>query len=471
MSQDKMRIEKDSMGIMEVPIDAYYGASTMRAVKNFPISKLRFGRSFIKSLAMIKAAAAKTNIELGLLDPTIGDAIYSAGQEVAEGLFDNHFVVDVFQTGSGTSTNMNANEVIANRANELLENQNIEGKIHPNDHVNICQSSNDVIPTAIHLAILLDIEGELIPALNVLHNSLAEKSCLFWPVIKTGRTHLQDATPIRLGQQFLGFTGQVRRSINRLRVVEKELSEVAIGGTAVGTGVNAHPEFASKICKRISLESGVNIVETENHFQAQNTLDSVVQASGTLRTIAISMHKIANDIRWLSSGPRAGIGEINLPEVQPGSSIMPGKVNPVIPESVIQAMAHVIGNDLAICQAGQGGIFELNMMMPVGAYNILESIGILATSVTNFSRQCIEGIESTGKGPEMVEQGLMLGTALVPAIGYDAAAAIAKEASAEGTTIREIALKRTSLSPEKLDQLLNPELMTLPGLGHGSSGG
>ena len=471
MSQENMRIEKDSMGIMEVPMDAYYGASTMRAVKNFPISKLRFGRSFIKSIAMIKAAAAKTNIELGLLDPIMGDAIYAAGREVADGFFDDHFVVDIFQTGSGTSTNMNANEVIANRANELLKNQSTQGKIHPNDHVNICQSSNDVIPTAIHLAILLDIKEKFTPALKLLHDSLAEKSCKFWPVIKTGRTHLQDATPIRLGQQFHGFTGQVKRSIDRLLVIEKELSEVAIGGTAVGTGVNAHPEFAMRLCKRIGEETTVNILETENHFQAQNTLDSVVNASGTLRTIAVSMHKIANDIRWLGSGPRAGIGEINLPEVQPGSSIMPGKVNPVIPESVIQAMAQVIGNDMAVCQAGQGGVFELNMMMPVAAYNILESIEILTASVTNFAKQCIEGIEATAKGPEMVEQGLMLGTALAPAIGYDAAAAIAKEASSKGATIREIALQRTSLSPHELDQLLNPELMTIPGLGHGPSGG
>ncbi|MQF64885.1 class II fumarate hydratase [SAR202 cluster bacterium AC-409-J13_OGT_754m] len=471
MSQDNTRIEKDSMGTMEVPMDAYYGASTMRAVKNFPISKLRFGRSFIKSIAIIKAAAAKTNIELGLLDSVMGKAIYTAAKEVSEGLFDDHFVVDVFQTGSGTSTNMNANEVIANRANELLAGQNVEVKIHPNDHVNICQSSNDVIPTAIHLAILLDIKEKFKPALSLLHDSLGEKSCRFWPVIKTGRTHLQDATPIRLGQQFFGFTGQVKRSIERLATVEKELVEVAIGGTAVGTGVNAHPQFASTICRIIGKETGVNIVETENHFQAQNTLDSVVQTSGTLRTIAVSIHKIANDIRWLSSGPRAGIGEINLPEVQPGSSIMPGKVNPVIPESVIQAMAHVIGNDLVICQAGQGGIFELNMMMPVAAYNILESIEILTSSVMNFSKQCIEGIEATAKGPEMVEQGLMLGTALAPAIGYDAAAAIAKEASVKGATIRQIALKRTSLSPEELDQLLNPELMTFPGLGHGPSGG
>ena len=470
-NQPKMRVERDSMGPMEVPAEAYYGASTMRAVLNFPISNLRFSRSFIQALALIKGTAAEVNVELGLLDEETGRAMSQAAQEVADGGFDEHFVIDIFQTGSGTSTNMNANEVIAHRASELLAAKPGSRRVHPNDHVNICQSSNDVIPTAIHLAALMQIKERLIPALENLQGALEEKSREFWSLVKTGRTHLQDATPIRLGQEFRGYAGQVERGIRRLKHAQEELGEVALGGTAVGTGVNAHPEFAERVCRSLSEKTGVQVRETENHFQAQNTLDSVVEASGSLRTIALSLNKIANDVRWLGSGPRAGLAELALPEVQPGSSIMPGKVNPVISESVIQAAAQVMGNDLTVAQAAQGSYFELNMMMPVAAHNLLESIDLLAASAGNFADQCVKGLKATETGPQMVERGLMLGTALAPAIGYDKAASIAKEAAASGGTIRETALVRTELSAEELDSLLDPVKMTEPGLGGGLAGG
>jgi fumarate hydratase class II len=465
------RKERDSMGEMDVPAEAYYGASTQRAALNFPISGLRFSRAFIRALALLKMAAARVNADLGLLDPEIAGAIESAAREVAEGRMDDQFVVDIFQTGSGTSTNMNANEVIANRASELLGGERGSRRVHPNDHVNVGQSSNDVIPTAIHLSTLVSIEESLIPALEGLHDALEEKSREFWPVIKTGRTHLQDATPIRLGQEFLGYAGQTQRGISRLRHAQAELSEVALGGTAVGTGVNTHPEFPSRVCAVLSRELGVTVRETENHFQAQNTLDAVLEASGSLRTVAVSLQKIANDIRWLGSGPRAGIGEIALPEVQPGSSIMPGKVNPVIAESLIQVCAQVIGCDATVCQAAQGGYFELNTMMPVAAHNLLQAVDLLAAAARNFSEQCVMGITATERGPEMVERGLMLGTALAPAIGYDQAAAIAKEASKTGRTIREVARERTSLSDADLERLLDPEKMTEPGAGSGPAGG
>jgi fumarate hydratase class II len=442
----------------------------MRAVLNFPISDLRFPRSFIRALGLIKLAAARTNMDLGLLDQKLGNAIVAAAQEVAEGQHDQHFVLDIFQTGSGTSTNTNANEVIANRAIQVLGGNLGSRLVHPNDHVNLGQSSNDVIPTAMHLAALMVIKEELVPALENLQAALRQKSEEFWPVIKTGRTHLQDATPIRLGQEFLGFAGQVENSIRRLGRVWEVLAEVALGGTAVGTGVNTHPEFAARTCQGLSELAGVAIRETENHFQAQGTLDAIVEASGELRTIAISLHKIANDIRFMACGPRAGLGEITLPEVQPGSSIMPGKVNPVIAESVIQVVAQVVGNDATVALAGQGSYFELNTMMPVAGYNILQSIALLAASANNFANQCVRGIQATEVGPAMVQKGLMLGTALSPAIGYDAAAAIAKEASATGKTIREVAKLRTNLTDSQLDQLLNPEAMTQPGLSVGGGG-
>ena len=470
-TEHKMRIERDSMGPMEVPADAYYGASTRRAELNFPISDLRFSRSFIRALALIKLAAAKANMWLGLLETRIGAAIVEAAQEVADGGFDEQFVVDVFQTGSGTSTNTNANEVIANRATEILGGERGSRLVHPNDHMNMGQSSNDVIPTAIHLSALSQIQEKLVPALGDLRVALEGKSVEFWPIIKTGRTHLQDATPIRLGQVFRGFAGQIEYGIRRLQHAQEELSEVALGGTAVGTGVNTHPEFAGQVCGILSEMLGLHIRETDNHFQAQCTLDAIVEASGVLRTLAISLHKIANDIRWMGCGPRAGIGELVLPEVQPGSSIMPGKINPVIAESMIQVAAQVVGNDATVAVAGQGGYFELNTMMPVAAYNLIQSIDLLSSSASNFSDQCVKGLQATDTGPVTVERGLMLGTALSPAIGYDKAAEIAKVASVTGSTIRETAIKMTSLSSDELDKLLDPEKMTEPGLGGGSGGG
>ena len=458
------------MGEFDVPVDAYYGAQTMRAVLNFPISGLRFPRSFIRALGQIKLAAAEVNAELGLLDPGLSEAIARASREVADGGLDDQFVVDVFQTGSGTSTNMNANEVISNRAIEMLDGTiGSRSPVHPNDHVNLGQSSNDVIPTAIHISALQAVHDELVPALTLLQGDLERKASEFMPVIKTGRTHLQDATPIRLGQEFEGYAGQIERGVARLRHAEDALSEVALGGTAVGTGVNVHPEFAARVCAKLSEALGFTVRETDNHFQAQSSLDAVVEASGVLKTVAISLMKIANDVRWLGSGPRAGIGEIELPEVQPGSSIMPGKVNPVIPESVCQVAAQVIGNDAAVTVAGQSGNFEINVMMPVAAYNLLQSIELLAAAARNLAGQCISGLVATQKGPEMVERGLAIVTALVPRVGYDAAASIAQEAQATGKTVKEVALERTQLSIEELDEILDPSAMTDPGLSGGVS--
>ena len=457
------------MGTMEVPVDALYGASTMRAVLNFPISDLRFSRTFIRALGLIKLAAARANTELELLEPDIANAIVQAAQEVADGGLDHHFVVDIFQTGSGTSTNTNANEVIGNRATQILGQPG--KRVHPNDHVNMGQSSNDVIPTCIHLSALMEIQDGLIPSLQGLQSSLHHKSDQFWPVIKTARTHLQDATPIRLGQVFRGYEGQVERSLRRLEFAQQELGEVALGGTAVGTGINTHPEFSGHVCAHLSDLTGVKVWETSNHFQAQNSLDGIVAASGALRSVAISLHKIANDIRFLGSGPRAGIGELTLPEVQPGSSIMPGKVNPVIAESLVQVSAQVLGNDLSVAMASNGGYFELNTMMPVAGYNLLQSIALLATTAQNFADQCVNGLEATDVGPGMVEKGLMLGTALSPAIGYDKAAQIAKQAASSGLTIREVARRETDLSEEELEELMRPDKMTEPGLGGGPAGG
>ena len=464
------RIERDSMGEFEVPVDAYYGAQTMRAVVNFPISDLRFPRSFIRAIANVKLTAAHTNASLGLIDPEISAAIAAAAQEVADGKLDSEFVVDIFQTGSGTSTNMNANEVISNRAIEIMDGViGSRSPVHPNDHVNLGQSSNDVIPTAMHLAALASIREDLLPALRVLQAELERKSAEFMGVIKTGRTHLQDATPIWLGQEFTGYAGQIERAVSRVEHASDVLSEVALGGTAVGTGVNAHPEFAARVCARLSESLGVEIRETGNHFQAQSTLDAAVEASGSLKTVAVSLMKIANDIRWLGSGPRAGIGEIELPEVQPGSSIMPGKVNPVIPESVCQVAAQVIGNDATIAVAGQSGNFEINVMMPVTAYNLLQSIDLLAAAARNLASQCVSGLTATGKGPEMVERGLAIVTTLVPHIGYDASAAIAKKAQTTGRTVKEVAAEETDLSLKELDEILDPTTMTEPGLSGGVS--
>ncbi len=464
------RRERDSLGEMDVPADVYYGASTARAIRNFPISDLRFPRAFIRALGAIKQASAEVNIELGLLDRRLGTAIRQAATEVADGRWDDQLVVDIFQTGSGTSTNTNANEVIANRAIELLGGERGSKLVHPNDHVNLCQSSNDVIPTAIHLAALLLIGEEFLPALETLQQALAAKAKTFHSVMKTGRTHLMDATPIRLGQEFAGYGGQVERAIRRLGYVMQELREVPLGGTAVGTGTNAHPEFARRACARISALLGVEVRETDNHFQAQAALDALLFASSVLRTYATALIKIANDIRWMGSGPRAGLAELQLPAVQPGSSIMPGKVNPVIAESVIQACAQVQGNDLVVGLGNQWGNFELNTMMPVIAHNLLQAISLLTAVSRNFATQCIMGLEATSRGPELVERGLMLATALAPVIGYDQAAEIAKVAAASGRSVREVARERLGLSEAQLDEVLNAEAMTAPGFKSGRVG-
>jgi len=460
------RRERDSFGDFEVPAEAYYGATTMRARVNFPISDLRLPACFVSALGLIKQQAALTNAELGLLEPRLAEAIVQASGEVAEGRFDDQFPVDVFQTGSGTSTNMNANEVISNRANELLgADKGSRAPVHPNDHINICQSSNDVFPAAIHVAAARLVQGQLLPALSTLEESLRTKSREFWPVVKTGRTHLQDATPIRLGQELLGHAGQVERSRRRADQALSELRELALGGTAVGTGVNAHPEFAARTIARLSQCTGIRFAESDNHFQAQASLDNVVASSGALRAIAVSLYKIASDIRLLGCGPRAGIGELEIPAVQPGSSIMPGKVNPVIAESLTMVTARVIGNDATVAFAGAAGsLLELNVMMPVAAHALLESIAILASGARNFARQCVDGLRATERGPELVERGLMTCTALAPRIGYDAAAAVAKTAHASGRTVREVARETTGLGDDELAELLDPEQMTAPGL-------
>ena len=463
MSDGTTRIERDSMGEMEVPASAYYGASTQRAVLNFPISGVGIPRRMIRALGLVKWAAAGANRELGGLDPERAGAIERAALEVADGRHDEQFVVDVFQTGSGTSSNMNANEVIANRAAEILgAARGARDRVHPNDHVNLGQSSNDVIPTAVHLAALLAVREVLEPGVRVLHDELSGKADAFWGVIKTGRTHLQDATPIRLGQVFRGYAAQMERSQRRLAQARAELSEVALGGTAVGTGINTHREFPALVCRRIGERTGTEIRETGAHFQAQSTLDSVVAASGCFRTIAVSLLKIANDIRLLASGPRTGLGEITLPEVQPGSSIMPGKVNPVIAESAIQAASQVFGHDHTVLQCAEWGFFELNTMLPLAGHCLVQSAEILGASAENFATRCVRGIEATDRAPQSVERGLAIVTGLVPQIGYDLAADIAKEAARSGKTVREVAREKTDLSEEQLRRGLDPFQMTEP---------
>ena len=457
------RIENDSMGELKVPSSSYYGAQTMRAIQNFPISDLKFQDSFIKALAQIKLSAAEANFKLDLLEEKHKNAIVSACEDIIEGKMNDQFILDIFQTGSGTSSNMNMNEVISNRAIELLNGEIGSKKpIHPNDHVNMGQSSNDVIPSAIHLSAISTITNNLLPNLEKLNKSLLIKSEKFMDVVKTGRTHLQDATPIRLGQEFLGYAGQIQRASSRISNSVNELSEIALGGTAVGTGVNTHPDFAKNVCEFLSKLIKINISETDNHFQAQSTLDTAVACSGNLKSLAVALMKISNDIRWLSSGPRSGLNEIELPAVQPGSSIMPGKINPVIPESVCQVAAQIIGNDTTISIAGQSGNFEINVMMPVVAYNLLQSIELASSSCENLVDQCIDGIKATENGPKMVTNGLAIVTTLVPHIGYDKSAYIAKQAQLENVTIKEIALKETDFSSQELDKILNPESMTDP---------
>ncbi len=460
MARTKYRVESDSMGEMKVPSDAYYGAQTARAVENFPVSGRTLPREFIRAMGLIKLASAQTNAELGYLKKNIARAIEKAAREVALGTLDSHFVVDVFQTGSGTSTNMNTNEVVANRASEILKGKI---RIHPNDHVNMGQSSNDVIPTAIHVSSLESIEKDLVPSLESLRTALSKKAKSFDRIVKIGRTHLMDATPIRLGQEFSGYASMIDHGISRLRAVRTDLSELAVGGTAVGTGINTHRDFGKKVAARLSETTGIKFKEAKNHFEAQASKDAVVQASGTLRTLAVSLMKIANDIRWLGSGPRCGFGEILLPAIQPGSSIMPGKVNPVIGESVTQVAAQVIGNDTAITIGGQSGNFELNVMMPMMSDNLLESIRLISRVCDVFVGKCITGIDADEQRcGETIERSLAMCTSLAPIIGYDEAASIAKEAYASGSTVREVAIKKGVLPERELDKVLDPMSMTRP---------
>ncbi len=460
---ENTRTEKDSMGEMQVPADAYYGAQTARAVENFPISDLRFTRPFIRALGLIKKHAAATNASLGKLDPKIAEAVQQAAQEVIDGKLDDQFVVDIFQTGSGTSSNMNVNEVVANRAIEIMGGKVGDKSVHPNDHVNTGQSSNDVIPTAIHLSASEQIVTRLIPELEGLRDALAQKAEQFNDIIKIGRTHLQDATPIRLGQEFSGYASQISHGIDRLRAVESRLGELALGGTAVGTGINTHPEFAQKTIAGIAAETGLKLTEASNHFEAQGARDACVEASGALKTVATSLIKIANDIRFLGSGPRCGIGEIKLEATQPGSSIMPGKVNPVMCEMAIMVGAQVIGNDGAITFSGTFGNFELNVMLPVIAHNLLESIELLASASRVFANRAVKPLEADEeKCGGMIEQSLAMCTSLAPVIGYDNAAAIAKQAYAEGRTVREVALEKSGLDADNLNELLDPASQTKP---------
>src|SRR5574341_2213943 len=458
------RMERDTMGELAVPADAYYGVQTARAIENFPISSLRFPRAMIRAMGLIKRAAATVNESLGLLDKKPADAIKLAATEVVEGKLDTEFPVDIFQTGSGTSTNMNTNEVISNRATELLGGARGSKLVHPNDHVNLGQSSNDVIPTAIHIAAAELMQHQLLPALTRLHRALDRKAKEFDKIVKIGRTHLQDATPVRLGQEFGGYARQIELAIQRVKRAQEALSEVALGGTAVGTGLNCHPDFSTKVMAIISKETGCSFTEAANHFEAQSAQDSLVEASGALRTIAVSLMKIANDVRWLGSGPRCGLGEILIPETQPGSSIMPGKVNPVIAESMTMVAAQVMGNDVTITVGGQAANFELIVMLPVMAHNLLQSIELLGRVSENFSVRCIEGIRADEKRcRDSIEQSLAMCTALAPAIGYDAAAKIAKEAYRTGKTVREVARSQQVLPEARLEALLDPWRMTEPG--------
>lgn len=463
-SIQRERLERDSMGPVRIPKEAYYGANTQRAVENFPVSGYRFIRELIHALGLIKYASARANAELGLLDKGLARAIEQASYEVMQGKWDDQFVVDVFQTGSGTSTHMNANEVIANRANEILGGKRgIYAPVHPNDHVNLCQSSNDVFPSALHIAAVTLLLEKLLPALGDLHQALEAKAKEFYPILKIGRTHLQDALPIRLGQEFEGYAQQVRSGIFRILMAMGSLYELPLGGTAVGTGANTHPQFARKAISIINKTIRGQFRKATSHFEAQGARDASVEMSGALRTVAASLMKIANDVRWLGSGPRCGIGEIRLPETQPGSSMMPGKVNPVIPESLIQVCAHVIGSDTAITLGGIQGYFELNTMMPLIAYHLLESIRILANGVENFNIRCIKGVKADQERcKEMVEKSLALVTALAPSIGYEKAATLAKKAYRDRKTIREIAEEERVLSKEELDRLLDPYSMIEP---------
>ena len=460
-----MRIERDSMGEVAVPADAYYGASTQRAVDNFPISALRFTRRFIWALGLIKGSAARVSGEAGHVEAELADAISRAADEVRDGKLDGEFVLDIFQTGSGTSTNTNANEVIANRAGELLGAELGSKRVHPNDHVNFGQSSNDVIPTAIHVAAASALREDLLPALERLGSALRSKAAEFDDVVKSGRTHLMDATPVTLGQEFAGYATQVEKGSARVRAVLPELDELALGGTAVGSGLNAPDGFAAAVIADMAEITGYPFREADDHFEAQAAKDAVVNASGVCKTLATSLFKIANDLRWLSSGPRTGIAEIRLPSLQPGSSIMPGKVNPVMSEMMMQVCAQVIGNDTAITWGGANGNFELNVMMPVMAHNLLESIALLSAACRTFEEKCVAGIEAdVERSRELAERNIIVVTALNPHIGYDKGAVAAKEAFASGRNVRDIVIEKGWLSAEQVDELLDIKRMTEGGV-------
>ncbi|MGD9187767.1 MAG: class II fumarate hydratase [Desulfobacteraceae bacterium] len=456
--ENAFRKESDSMGQVRVPHDAHYGSQTQRAVENFFDSGVKPPAGLIHALAMVKRFSAQVNKELELLPPQIADAVTLSAEEVMAGQWNDHFVVDLFQTGSGTSTNMNMNEVLASRANEILTGQRGgRAPVHPNDHVNLGQSSNDVIPTALHVAAALAIERQLRPALTYLHRHLSDKTAVFKEIRKIGRTHLQDAVPVTLGQTFSGYSRQIELAGQRLEAVMPRLTELALGGTAVGSGLNTHPQFAGQVIARICEHTGIAFQEADNHFEAQSAQDAVVETSGALKTIAVSLVKIANDIRWLGSGPRCGIGELQLPALQPGSSIMPGKVNPVIPEAVIQAAYQVMGNDTAISLAGQSGNFELNVTLPLLSHNLLQSIDLLAKASKMFADKCLHALSANKRQCESyIEKSLALVTALVPHIGYDRAAELAKKAYETNRTVRDVALDAKVLPADQIDELLGP---------------
>ena len=459
---DQYRIEKDSLGEMKVPAEALYGPQTQRAVENFPISGQRFGRRFIEAIGLIKGAAAETNAAQGHLDTEIAKVVAAAAREVAEGKWDDQFVLDVYQTGSGTSTNMNANEVIARRATQLA---NGKKTVHPNDHVNFGQSSNDVIPTAIHVAARVAIEKELLPSLEHLRAALAEKGRAFDGVMKSGRTHLMDATPVRLGQEFRGYATQIAKGIERVRRASAELEELALGGTATGTGINTDPRFAEATIARIAKATGIAFREADDHFEAQGAKDAAVSVAGALNTVATSLMKIADDVRWMGSGPTSGLAEIRLPAIQPGSSIMPGKVNPVMAEATMMVAARVMGNHTTVTVAGSRGNFELNVMMPVLGHALLESIMLIGSVSREFTDRCVVGIEANeARAKELLERNPAIATALNPHIGYDAAAVVAKESAKRGVSVREVVLEKGLLPPQEVDRALDVRGMTEPGL-------
>lgn len=462
MSNKAFRIEHDSMGELEVPEDALWGAQTQRAVNNFPISGLTLPRQFIAALGLVKWAAAGANAELGLIKSEVAMAIQQAALAVAAGDYDEHFPIDVFQTGSGTSSNMNANEVIAHIATAALG-----AEVHPNDHVNMSQSSNDVIPTCVHVSAALAIHQKLLPALQHLSAGLESKADETRDIVKTGRTHLMDAMPITLGQEIDAWRSQIDHGTERINDTMKRLTQLAQGGTAVGTGINAHPKFGGKVAVLLSEKTGIPFEPADNQFQSLSCQDTAVETSGQLRTLAVSLTKIANDLRWMNSGPLAGIGEIALPALQPGSSIMPGKVNPVIPEAVTMVAAQVIGNDATIMMGGQAGNFQLNVMLPVIVYNLLQSIEILATSSTVLADKAIAGFTvNTDNINRALDRNPILVTALNPVIGYELGAAVAKKAYAEGRAVKDVAKEMTDLTDEELDRLLDPAALTEGGIKH-----